>query len=765
MIKKAILRNCELIFGHPGLYLLILLVLTSIAGLLYSRLPVETSVESLIIENDPDLLFHEKFKKQFGEDEVLVAAFSCPDIFSQDVLRFIERQTADLEALEEVRDVVSLTNVEDILGSDNYFTIKPLVEEIPEDVLSLSTVRDRALSNRLIEGNIVSKDGISALFLIRTFSHTDDETYDARLIKKVSQVLEKKPMELSHLDFHLAGWLVTDVSMSRFMNGDMAKFMPLTYLFLFILTWFFLRNAAAVFISIVNVTLCLLWTMAILYLVRGAMSPMTAILPPLIMALSVSDSIHVFVEFLKKDRAQGDLLRSMRETMGDLALPCFLTSLTTAIGFLSLGVSDIPPIRHFGLAAAGGMMAEFCLSMSVLPLGVLFLRNFRGMHDGLPFFRESPVHGLVEKIRAWVPGHRNLVTVISLVLVGLAMEGITRLNVETNLLEYFRQDTRVRRDAEFVDRRLGGVNTMEISFKARGPDAFLEPKNLAVIEKVAAYLEEQPVVSQTMSVNVFLKQMNKAFHGEDETFYALPTSREMTAQYLLLYDGDEIGNFIDEDYQWARLSARVTEHSSRNLAAYFSRLEDFLTKITAESGLEARITGKTFLVNKLIKSIVDSQILSLSLAFLVIFAILFLVFRSIGIGFISVICNSLPIIFNLGLMGWLGIPLNTATAIISAVAIGVAVDDTIHLLHQYQENRGLGIGHREAILGAIDRKGSPIITTSLVLMGGFGILVFSSFVPTVQFGFLCSLIMFFALVSDLVVLPALMLLGQQEVQR
>ncbi|OHB25375.1 MAG: hypothetical protein A2X84_09110 [Desulfuromonadaceae bacterium GWC2_58_13] len=757
MTANLIQKAYRFLVNYPKAIVSVLGILTVLGGVGYSRLPIETSVESLIIENDPDLLFYEKFKSQFGEDEFLVVAFAGPEIFSASTLAWIAEKNEELEGIKEVREVVSLTTVEDIVGSDYDFIIRPLVEKIPETPEGFLHIRQRALDNPLIRGSLISNDGRASLFLIRTVPHPGDETYDARLIEQVTSHFQQDVEMPSGLEWHLAGWLVTDVNMAGYMNRDMVIFMPITYLLLIVLLWFFLRNGYAVCISVLNISLCLIWTMAFLYLVGGAMSPMTSILSPLMMALALSDSVHIFSDFLKQERSAGNVVETMGKTLERLTVPCFLTSLTTAIGFASLAVSDIPPIRHFGLAAACGMMAEFVLSITVLPLGIWFLRRRPGLlKKRAGSYAGGYFGGAV--LKRLVSRYPLYVLVVSAVLVVLAIVGITRLQVETNLIEYFKKDSTVYQDTHFVDEHLGGVNTLEVSFLSSEPDAFKDPVNLQILEEVAVYLESQPDISRSTTVADFLKQMNRAFHGERKEAYTLPDSREMVAQYLLLYDGDELVNFIDSDYRWARLSAQISEHSSSVLKRRIEDLQIFLRNRFAGSGLEIVVTGKTSLVNKLVQNIVDSQVQSLALACGVIFAILLGVFRSLSLGLLSLVPNILPIVFNLGLMGWLGIPLNTATAIISAVAIGIAVDDTIHFIHQYQEDRRSGMGRHPAVLAALEKKGGAIVTTSLILMGGFGVLVLSSFVPTIQFGFLCSMVMLLALVCDLLVLPAMMML-------
>ena len=322
----------------------------------------------------------------------------------------------------------------------------------------------------------------------------------------------------------------------------------------------------------------------------------------------------------------------------------------------------------------------------------------------------------------------------------------------------------VSRDFDFIDTRLNGANTIEISIQHKNGESLITPEILNTIDRIETYLADLPIVGTTTSVNTFIKQMNKSFHAEDPQFYAIPESREMIAQYMFIYGGDEMYNFLNDTYAWTRISARISEHSSKKLKAYINGIQDFIENKIDDQNLEIRITGRTFLVNKLVKGIVDSQVNSLALAFIVIFATLFIVFKSFKLGLLSLIPNSLPILFNLGLMGVTGIPLNTATAIISAVVIGIAVDDTIHFLTVYQSGRNQKMSMGEAAIKAMRIKGEPIMLTSFILCCGFGVMVFSSFVPTIQFGFLSAVIMISAMVCDLVILPALMFYAKKKLE-
>lgn len=756
MIRQFIDNNCRAIFKYPLPYLLILIVLTGFFSYFYATLPTETSVESLIIEDDPDLLFYEQFKEQFGEDEFLVVGFPATDVFAPEILAYIDRQTKKLEALKGVDDVVSLTNVDDFFGSDSDFIVQPLVEQLPTTVEETENLRAQAQDSTLISGHLMNRSSDAALFFIRPAAQDDDPGFDEHLVRQVEAIFFAAPPPTTSKEWHIAGWLVTDVNLSRSMSRDTLTFLPLTYTLLIILVALALRNRWAILVAMINVSVCLIWTLAFLNLIGGAMSPITSILPPLMMALAVSDSIHLFNDFLKKDRRTEPLPAVMRRTLNELAVPCFLTSFTTAIGFASLAVSQVPPIRHFGIAAALGMMAEYILSMTLIPLGIWFLRN-KTLLRGASTEESALLQGPLERFATALPRYRAILLWGSAGLVLVSLIPALNIKVETNLLKYFKQSSSVFQASQFIDQHLGGVETLEISLQADQPEHLLEPEILALTAKIEEILQQQPIVTEVTSLADMFREMNKAFHNDDPAYFALPESRAMAAQYLLLYDGDDLDNLLDEQRSWTRISARITEHRSSVVAATIDAIQRQIIPLAAEQGLTARVSGKTLIANKLIKFIVNSQVQSLALALGLIFIVMLLIFRSLKLGLLALVPNALPILLNFAIMGALGIPVNSATVLISAVAIGIAVDDTIHFICHYQQQKRLGQNTIQAIEQSVIVKGHPIITTSLVMIGAFSILVFGSFIPTIQFGLLSALIMLFAVISDLLVLPGILL--------
>jgi len=332
----------------------------------------------------------------------------------------------------------------------------------------------------------------------------------------------------------------------------------------------------------------------------------------------------------------------------------------------------------------------------------------------------------------------------------------SKLQIETNVIEFFKLKSQIREDLTAVEAALGGVESLDVAFRAGSEGAFKDPEMLAVLEKLQLQIQALAGVDVTLSFVDFLKDMNRAFHNNPKENYTIPASRELVAQYLLLYDSDDIKDFVNSDYNQARITIRISTHNSTAQKVLIEKIRNIVKDVDVP-GLEITLTGRVLQDVNVIDSIFWSQISSLALATGLIWLIMFFILRSFKLGLISLIPNIFPLIFNFGIMAMFGIPLNTATALIAAVAIGIAVDDTIHFMNELMRHNILTGNKSDAVSRALHAKGRAFISSSIILCCGFGILGISSFVPTIYFGLLCAGIMISALIGDLILLPSILL--------
>ncbi len=439
--------------------------------------------------------------------------------------------------------------------------------------------------------------------------------------------------------------------------------------------------------------------------------------------------------------------------VGELWRPCLAAILTTMAGFGSLAISHVPPIRHFGIAAAAGAGYTLVMAFTLLPALLVIIRRPISRRHAEPI-RTDLLDDLLGSIARLVTRHPRPILLGAGLIAAVAAAGMARLRVETNGLEFFFPDAPPVTQTLEVERRLAGTEDLRISLKGDEPNAMLSLAAVEAQEGLESWLRERPEVDKVVGLPDYLKAMNRAFHDDDPSHATLPDSADLIAQYMLLYDGEEIRDVLTDDASWASLNARVHVHGVAELKGLVEATEARLATLSLPG--KARTTGHSLLSVNLIDAIMGAQIQSLALASLLIFAMVAAIFRSLRDGLIAMPPNLLPILLNLGLMGWVGIPLNPATAMISAVAIGIAVDDTVHFLSEYRATRTKGGSPIEAIRHTQLLRGRAMVSTSVVLFFAFVVLVVSSFMPVVHFGLLTATTMVSALLADLFFLPALL---------
>lgn len=758
--RKPSVLSFATVCRHPITFLLLSVLVASVFAIYNPSVKMVNNVDYFKIENNPDRAFYDHFKSVFGNDEFFVIAYKANPLFSHKNLTILDRITKDLARIKEIRKVTSLANVNDIVGEPDYFDVRHFLAKIPDNPRKLASLKTQAVDNYLYVKNLLSKDAKTAAIVVETYNRPKDQNYRKRLLTKTRQVLNKYRADVPA--FYLGGWTTTNFSLSQYLKADMKVFVPATYLLIALTTWIFFKNLRLTFLAVANISVCLAATRGLMGMTGVTMNNVTSIVIPLIMALSLSDTVHIFSHLDKRLLAAfPDKSQALAHVLKKVAMPCFLTTLTTAIGFMSLAFSDIVPIKQFAWIASGGMVFEYFFSFFLLPPLILFFKP-----ESIYQESRSRIHvnTFIEGLSRWVRRYHRMIVVAGCLVIAASLWLAGSMRVETNLIKFFKKSSPVRTSLNFVESRLCGVGTLDISLRANAVDAFKQPKNLRVIAKVQRYIDSLKHVDKTMSFVDFLKDMNASFHNENNRYYRIPESERMVSQYLLVYDSDDIDNFINDDYDQARISVRISQHSSSGQKLIVNKIRSFIASFK-HPGIVIRVTGRAVINTDVIDAMVRSQITSLSSAALVISFIMFLVFRSIPIACLSMIPNLFPIALNFGIMGAAGIPLNTGTALIAAVSLGIAVDDTIHFLTEYQRQRAENRSIKQALQATYTNKGQAILISSAILFIGFGIMVFSRFVPIIHFGLLSAIIMVTALIGDLVVLPAIMLLKKEPAFR
>jgi len=696
------------ILKRTWLILALGLVLTAVFTFFARRLHIDNSVRTGFPSHNRDFQELEAFLREFGGDELIVVAYRSDEIFSNKHLLAIDSMSREIAGLDMVMKVTSLTEApyfESYQGKLRPVNLIARSDEgelvLPEDKKGFEELRGRVLDNSLYVDNIISRDGTATAVAAHLKSNPGDDSYKSRLTGRIKEVARTSGLDVS---FHFAGPPVFVTEMERCVSHDLRYFTPVVIVMIGILLFFLFRSWRSVLLPLLTVIMCVLWIAGFMQLSTGRITIASTILPPLMIAIGVAIVVHVFAQYEDELRINIERRPALEEAITHVGWPCLLTALTTAIGFASLSVSEIPTIIETGLFAAFGVMAAYLIAMTFVPAVLL--------HTKVSKRPVETVHpSLVKGLRAigrFNETRPRLVVLITILLVVASVWGMTRLEVETNLINYFSPKTEVRRAQDFVSDNLGGSITMDVVIEAGEGGTVADIELLKRVDELEAHLRTYPEVGKVYSIADVVLAMNKERFGEQKFFEELPfigqenlkSIRNMRSEY---------GNFkhdVDEDFTKLRVSARLHQMSSKKLLKMLQKTEDYLAKH----------------------------------------------FK----GLIAMVPNVVPIMITLAVMGFAGIPINVTTAMIPCIALGIAVDDTIHYVSRFKREFAQDSHYVNSMFRTLLSTGKPIVFTSIILFCGFITLAVSSFSCNAYFGILTSITMISALLGDLVILPVLM---------
>ena len=735
-------------FGLFGL----VMALTIFFGLSI-RVEMENSISSWFSPDDPISVNYHTFRNTFEGSRYLIVAVQSRDLFTSPVLQYIKDKTADLQKITLVKHVYSMANANKIIGTEEGLEVNPLLKNL--DSSDSRTIREYALEDKLFEGNLVSKAGTLGTIVL-VFDDMNAEKTAAVIAQIEETMAQGRP---GGVKTFLSGDIMVNHEFNK-VSEQNETILPIIGLAVIIIIIFILfRSPLKIAISIFVIALSLCWTMGLYSLLGYSFNALSGMIMPLIIILSVSNTIHI-MEYYDEVRELSGRRRSYIKTLTYITVPCFNTSITTSFGLLSLMTSSISAVRHFGVVSAAGIMFGFFISLCTVPMLLTFTRT----RPKLTHRYWGHLLALVYKINERYSAHILFISAIALVI---AVFGMTKLRVETNELEWFPTDSEMNINAEIMDKELSGIGSMEIILEG-GPDAMKQPEILSRMDALSREIATLPQVKKVISLADYVKALNRALNKNSQAAYRVPESPGLIAQEILLFSfsetgTDELARFTNNDFSKARISVKLSFGSSeegRRVAAAIMKMSD--NAYAGAKGIKVSLTGTSYLLSMLDKYIVESQIKSVSLSFILVFGILFLILWSVKFGLLSLLPNILPIMIILGFMGWIGISLNVGTVMISSVALGIAVDDTIHLISRFRKEYAQGTHTvHSAMRRATIMAGRAVIFTSLINMAGFSVVVFSSFQPSRDFGFLLALTIFIALICDLFFLSSSILMSKR----
>lgn len=748
-----------------ALALLVALVLGALA--LLPKLKIESGMEVFHDKDDPRWKEMRAVDKRFVNDNLLVIAFQTDAIFSHErlvqlrtlgkkILR-VEVSATQGKALAAFEDVTSLATVDDLQGSDMSFRNTPLVPDpVPRAKTELQRISRRARNNPLIRANLLSmsRDDVS-LISVRFRPGLDDAQHSAAIAKM--RALLESASRGTPTRYLLGGQAVAEADTASYQSADLGRFVPIVYVLMIFLLFLFLRRALGTAIAVAMTFCSLVGATALLVVIGSSINNCSAMLPPVTITLATALLLHYFSELGKNSLAGHEGKSLVRRTVGELLAPVLMGAITTAIGFASLSVSEIPAVREFGIAAGLGMLLTFVMTTLIFTLAASRIGSQR-LVASHSIVLSPRFHGLLAALAEFVIRRRVALLAAGLLFGGFAAAGFGRIVVDMDTVSIFPKDAPVRRATSFIDAHLDGSAMIVVAIRGPARDHFATPEGLRQIQGLERFMRAELGVKHTTSIVDFVRLMHREFFNGDPKYWSIPPTKEAIAQLLLLNSDRRIDEVIDGKRQWTRVVGRLPNISTMEMKRRYEVLEGYLAKhFLSARGFETHATGRSRMNAEMTHKIMRSLSASLLVSGSLITLLIFLLFRSWRTGLAALLPNLLPIASIFGLMGWVGINLDAATVMTTTVALGIAVDDTVHFLQQMRLELARHGDREQAVRETIRIKGPAIIWTSLVISVGFSVLMLSHFTPTRDFGILISVAMITALLGDLLVLPALLL--------
>jgi hydrophobe/amphiphile efflux-3 (HAE3) family protein len=762
-------RRLELVVGRPRGVLAVLLALSLLAAAalvqlrpLGLRLQLDPSTESLLPAHDPARPVYEQAIREFGDDEIFAIAMETEDgVFTQANLTTLKGVHEAIARLPGVRRVQSLADVVTFHydAEADWIDVGRLFDEVPADAAALAALRARALTDPLLRRTVISEDGRTAGISVRFVKMTDRQFIDSGLDQRIARLLADARQPGIH--FHIAGRPHAKASVYRGMVRDLAALIPLSVLVQALVLAVATGTRRGVVLPLANVLVGIGWTFGMMAACGRPLTVLSCMLGPELIAIGSVFGIHLLAGFDEERRGPGDAREIVARTLEHERLAIALSSATTQIGFGSLCFTDVPAIFEFGAFAVFGVGAVTFLALTGLPAVLVLLPPRRDV-SALPkrMARWSERYGLaIERglaaIHAASARHSGRAILAGAVAGAVAVAAIPNIVIDTDYLSFFGKRSQVRRDFEAVDRLLAGAIPIYVVASGSGPGTFREPEALRALERLQAHIDRVPGVSRTLSMVDFLREMNRALERDAPGSARIPDDRASVTEMLQLAPKDEMERFVNINASRANLIVRTGAVGSAAIRTLTAALEDAIRAELPE-GLSAAPTANAILLARGDDSIANSQLQSITGAATTIFLLVTVALRSLKLGVIAMIPNVLPVAMYFGLLGLGVAPLSLPTSLIGAVALGIAVDDTVHFLVRYRRERRAGLEPAEAARITGLRVGTPIATTAIMLTAGFGTIALSSFATLRQFGLLFAATVVICLAAELVLMPALL---------
>lgn len=747
------------ILRFPKTLLIIMVLITVVFFAVmkqYSRM--ETDLDKYMPQDHPDFVYSDKAEDWFNiKDGVIIAVENGEGIYNSSTLHKVKDLTQKLQKMDEIKkdDVTSLYTADNIIGTDTGLDVKPFFKRVPQSEKELTTLRNSVRDNEMIYERLVNPEETVTVVIAEIGDDTFSQEFYHRLLDLAK---EYEGPEI----LYVAGRPIVEGTMAYLGPRDMQRMVPIVIAVIILVLLLVQRSFKAGIFTLLVVLFSVIWAFGLMAAFQVPIYAVSTMIPVMLIAIGVADGIHLYshLHLFLKENPQAERKTAVFDMLRGMWKPVVMTSVTTSVGFISLLTSQVYPIKYFGLFTAFGVLMAMVFSLLLLPAGLLVF--------GLPRWKKKGINAKESNNRFYnaiarlVVRHKFVIIGITAVIVGLSVFGATSVWINSSFLEKFEKDSEIVQTDAFINKHFGGTSTLNVILNAEGPDAFKQPRVLRSVDSLQTDVNTSlAVVGNSFALTDYLKRMNKVMHADSAEYNVIPDSRELIAQYLLLYemsgDPDNLWKVVDYSYQKANLRFQLKSDNSIALNSAINKIEEHIPALE-KMGVTVNYAGSGYKGLVFTDLILQGQIKSLVLSLALVVILLSLMFKNFRAGVIGAVPITITAIISFGVMGLLDIPLSTTTALLSSIAIGIGIDYAVHFIERYKiyaaETRDQKLTGRKTM----QHSGRAIAFNALVVIAGFLVLLASVFPPNRALGALVSMNMFTSFLGTVTIMYLLLVL-------
>ena len=777
------------LFENAKITIAVVFVFVVALGSQLPSLKIDTTTEGFLHKTDPMRVEYDIFRDQFGRDEKLMIAVKTRNIFDLDFLKKLDSFHHALEnELPNIKGVDSLINARNTYGIEGELIVEPLIDNLPQNKKDLVKLKETVTNNSLYENSLYSEDFTMTTVTIETETYSnagasedsiglefddslefDDNTAEQKLyltdaendeiIAQTQQIMQR--FNDDNFEIYLSGSAAIAGIFKQALMNDSAVFISLMMIVIMIVLFALFRRISGVILPLACVSLTLIMTVSLMSIFSAPFTMATQIMPTFLLAVVTSASIHLLAVFYKDFATTNDKKKSLRYAMGHSGLAIIMTSITTAAGLWSFSFSGVAPVADLGIFASSGVMVGLVFTLVFLP-ALVSVTNFKVLRQKSDEDGQSLLDRAMIGISVFATGRPKLIISFSTVLIICAAIIAAQLRFSHFPLQWLPEDNFARVATEAVDENLNGSLTLEVIIDTEKTNGLYNPEVLRVIDDVSQNINSistgNMFVGKVISYVDVIKETNRALHENRDEYYTIPDDSDLIAQEFLLFESsgnNDLTSLVDANYSKARLTLKTPFIDSLEANIFIDNAQLYLDQ---KFGSLAKVTftGIGTLMTVTFEEAIYSSAVSYVLAFSLITILMVLLIGNLKIGLISMIPNLLPIVFLSTIMVIFKMPLDMFTLLIGAIALGLAVDDTVHFMHNFRRYELQYNDVDKAVRLTLMGTGRAITLTSIVLALGFLVLTFSQMNNMFDFGVLTASAILVALLADFFLMPAIM---------